>query len=105
MALLEIDNLRVSFPTQDAVMQAVDGVSFSVEAGEVLGIVGESGSGKSVAMLAVMSAGAPAYATTSMTYVMGEGADIGAAVAYLASREAGYVTGQTIHVNGGMAMI
>ena len=35
---------------------------------------------------------------------MGEGADIGAAVAYLASCEAGYVTGQTIHVNGGMAM-
>ncbi len=37
--------------------------------------------------------------------VMGQGADIGAAVAYLASREAGYVTGQTLHVNGGMAMI
>ncbi len=36
---------------------------------------------------------------------MGEGADIGAAVAYLGSREAGYVTGQTLHVNGGMAMI
>ncbi|MBK8629341.1 MAG: 3-oxoacyl-[acyl-carrier-protein] reductase [Sphingomonadales bacterium] len=36
---------------------------------------------------------------------LGEGADIGAAVAYLASREAAYVTGQTIHVNGGMAMI
>ncbi|WP_277971197.1 3-oxoacyl-[acyl-carrier-protein] reductase [Sphingomonas echinoides] len=36
---------------------------------------------------------------------MGEGMDIGAAVVYLASREAGYVTGQTIHVNGGMAMI
>lgn len=36
---------------------------------------------------------------------MGDGADIGAAVAYLASQEAGYVTGQTIHVNGGMAMI
>jgi 3-oxoacyl-[acyl-carrier protein] reductase len=36
---------------------------------------------------------------------LGEGGDIGAAVAYLASREAGYVTGQTIHVNGGMAMI
>ena len=36
---------------------------------------------------------------------MGEGADIGAAVAYLASREAGYVTGQTLHVNGGMAML
>ena len=36
---------------------------------------------------------------------LGEGADIGAAVAYLASREASYVTGQTLHVNGGMAMI
>ncbi|GLT00833.1 beta-ketoacyl-ACP reductase [Sphingobium jiangsuense] len=36
---------------------------------------------------------------------MGEGADIAAAVAYLASKEAGYVTGQTLHVNGGMAMI
>ena len=36
---------------------------------------------------------------------MGSGADIGAAVVYLASREAGYVTGQTIHVNGGMAML
>jgi 3-oxoacyl-[acyl-carrier protein] reductase len=35
---------------------------------------------------------------------MGEGEDIGAAVAYLASKEAGYITGQTIHVNGGMAM-
>ena len=36
---------------------------------------------------------------------MGEGADIGAAVVYLSSREASYVTGQTLHVNGGMAMI
>ena len=36
---------------------------------------------------------------------MGEGEDIGAAVAYLVSREAGYVTGQTLHVNGGMAML
>jgi 3-oxoacyl-[acyl-carrier protein] reductase len=36
---------------------------------------------------------------------MGEGSDIGAAVAYLASREAGYITGHTLHVNGGMAMI
>jgi 3-oxoacyl-[acyl-carrier protein] reductase len=36
---------------------------------------------------------------------MGEGEDIGAAVAYLASKEAGYITGQTLHVNGGMAMI
>jgi 3-oxoacyl-[acyl-carrier protein] reductase len=36
---------------------------------------------------------------------MGEGSDIGAAVAYLASKEAGYMTGQTLHVNGGMAML
>src|SRR3546814_5768846 len=36
---------------------------------------------------------------------LGEGEDIGAAVAYLASREAGYVTGLTLHVNGGMAML
>jgi len=36
---------------------------------------------------------------------LGEGADIGAAVVYLASKEAGYVTGQTLHVNGGMAMV
>jgi len=36
---------------------------------------------------------------------MGEGGDIGSAVAYLASREAGYVTGETLHVNGGMAML
>ena len=36
---------------------------------------------------------------------MGEGGDIGAACAFLASREAGYITGETMHVNGGMAMI
>jgi 3-oxoacyl-[acyl-carrier protein] reductase len=36
---------------------------------------------------------------------LGAGADVAAAVTYLASREAGYVTGQTLHVNGGMAMI
>jgi 3-oxoacyl-[acyl-carrier protein] reductase len=36
---------------------------------------------------------------------MGEGEDIGAAVVFLASKETGYVTGQTLHVNGGMAML
>ena len=36
---------------------------------------------------------------------MGSGEDIGAAAAYLASREAGYITGETLHVNGGMAMV
>ena len=54
MALLEIENLTVEFPTTGGLLRAVDGVSLTVEKGEVLGIVGESGSGKSVAMLAVM---------------------------------------------------
>jgi dipeptide transport system ATP-binding protein len=54
MALLEIENLSVEFPSQNGVMQAVDGVSLSLEEGEVLGIVGESGSGKSVTMMALM---------------------------------------------------
>ncbi len=52
--LLEIENLSVEFPSQNGVMQAVDGVSLSLEEGEVLGIVGESGSGKSVTMMALM---------------------------------------------------
>ena len=54
MALLEIENLSVEFPSKNAVMHAVDGVSLSLEAGDVLGIVGESGSGKSVTMMALM---------------------------------------------------
>jgi dipeptide transport system ATP-binding protein len=54
MALLEIDDLHVDFPSQGTVLRAVEGVSLSLDEGEVLGIVGESGSGKSVTMLAVM---------------------------------------------------
>ena len=54
MALLEIKNLSVDFPSHNGVMHAVDGVSLSIEPGEVLGIVGESGSGKSVTMMALM---------------------------------------------------
>ncbi len=54
MPLLEIENLSVAFPSKNAVLQAVDGVSLSLDAGDVLGIVGESGSGKSVTMMALM---------------------------------------------------
>ncbi len=54
MSLLEIQDLKVHFRTEDGVVRAVDGASFSVDRGETVGIVGESGCGKSVANMTIL---------------------------------------------------
>jgi peptide/nickel transport system ATP-binding protein len=52
--VLEVENLKVEFPTRRGTLVAVDGVSFHIDEGEVLGVVGESGAGKSLTGAAVI---------------------------------------------------
>jgi peptide/nickel transport system ATP-binding protein len=63
MAALEVSDLNTSFRTDDGIVQAVSGVSFSLDKGRTLGVVGESGSGKSVTFLTVMGLLDPRQAT------------------------------------------
>jgi peptide/nickel transport system ATP-binding protein len=73
--LLEVRDLAVKFTTDDGVVRAVDGVSYSVDAGRSLGIVGESGSGKSVTNLTVLGLTRASNATFSGE-VLFEGRDL-----------------------------
>ena len=75
MALLEIEDLSVTFPTSSGPFRAVEGVDLRVDAGEFLGVVGESGSGKSVTMLALMGL-LPPQATIEAKRLVFEGRDL-----------------------------
>lgn len=91
MSLLEIRNLTVEFDTATGPFQALKGVDYTVEKGEVLAIVGESGSGKSVAMLATMGL-LPGTATVKADKMAFDGQDL----TKLSSKERRKVIGKDI---------
>jgi peptide/nickel transport system ATP-binding protein len=70
-AFLQVKDLRVHFPTDDGVVKSVDGLTFSLERGQTLGIVGESGSGKSVTSLSIMGLHAAGTAKISGEVLLG----------------------------------
>lgn len=76
MALLEVVNLHTQFLTPAGIVRAVDGVSFELEAGEVLGVVGESGSGKTVTALSMMRLIDPVSGRIGPGQVLLDGQDI-----------------------------
>jgi len=75
VALLDVRDLRTHFTTDDGIVKAVDGVSFSIEKGQTLGIVGESGSGKSVTCLTIMGLN-PKRNTITSGQALFEGEDL-----------------------------
>jgi peptide/nickel transport system ATP-binding protein len=75
MPLLEVRDLKTHFRTDDGIVKAVDGVTFSVEKGQTLGIVGESGCGKSVTCLTIMGLN-PKASTISSGEVLFNGEEI-----------------------------
>ena len=74
--LLRVDDLSVSFRTDQGTANVVQGVSFTIRRGEILGLVGESGSGKSVTALVVMGLLPQAIARVSSGRVLFDGQDL-----------------------------
>jgi peptide/nickel transport system ATP-binding protein len=74
--VVEVERLSTAFFTEDGITRAVDGVSFSVAAGETLGIVGESGCGKSVTALSIMRLLPPRIGRVTQGQVRFEGKDL-----------------------------